>query len=147
MWLALPARADLYRWIDPQSGSVKFSSQRPLDPGTQAEVIPFTQGNPVPAAPPAVAATEKPPESPVAAAPLESRLQQLMAQLNGVTSAEFARDGAGLQQKVEAYEAVRAELDRIDPAGAARRRAGSVGLLERLRALSAQLNPADPARK
>ena len=32
--LPLTAHADLYRWIDPATGSVKYSSQPPSDPRT-----------------------------------------------------------------------------------------------------------------
>ena len=57
---AFPADADLYRWIDRQSGSVKFSSTPPPwygDPEKQrnapaVEVIPYR----APAAPPKPAA-------------------------------------------------------------------------------------------
>ena len=63
---SLPAHADLYRWVDPQSGSVKFSSAPPAwygDPlregvAPRVEVLRY-QGS-TPAKPPPPAA-EKPP--------------------------------------------------------------------------------------
>ena len=46
---------------------------------------------------------------------------------------DFSRAGSGIQQQLEAYQALSAELDRIDPAGAARRRAQEVGVIETMR--------------
>lgn len=131
---AIPAHADLYRWVDPQTGSIKFSNHPPPWHGDAArearaprvEVISSRAS--VPAKP---AAEEKPAApQPVASAPaeglladLESRWRDLLEDLGTFNSrADFERAGAGLRQQVEAYDAVRAELDRMDPAGAARRR-------------------------
>jgi hypothetical protein len=139
---ASPAKADLYRWVDPQTGSVKFSNYPPPwhgDPARErrspkVEVIPSSVSAPKP-----VAAREKPAAAPnPSAAPagaassapqeglladLESRWRDLLEDLGTFnTRADFERAGAGLRQQVEAYDAVRAELDRIDPAGAERRR-------------------------
>ena len=140
---ALPAHADLYRWVDPQSGSVKFSSLPPPwygDPTRQArspavEVISYR-----PQAAPAAAGAEKPPPlRPLAS--LEERWRAMLQVFSALPGrADFDRAGQGIQQQVQAYEAVRAELDRQDPAGAARRRAAEGGLLERLKkGLEAQL--------
>ena len=132
--------ADLYRWIDPQSGSTKYSNfpppwhGDPLREGASpaVEVLPYQ----APAKPPA--------EKPAAPSPL-GRLEERwrsMLQLLSVTPqrADFERAGEGLQQQVKAFEAVRAELDRQDPGGAARRRAEEVGAFERLKkGLEAQL--------
>jgi hypothetical protein len=46
---------------------------------------------------------------------------------------DYARLGEGIQKKIQAYEAVRAEIDRVDPAGAVQRRAAERGVLERLK--------------
>ena len=129
--VALPAQADLYRWVDPESGSVKLSTQPPSDPTINAELVPFRN----PAAPSpqasATAAKPKPAASPVAA--LEARWSELLTQFSGVSAQDFYRGAEGLRQQMEAYETVRAELDRLDPAGAARRRNESTSVLERLR--------------
>lgn len=141
---ALPAQADLYRWIDPQSGSVKLSSVPPPwhgDPAKEArspkvEVIPYSAApKPAPVAAPAPVGLPKP--APAASAPgapapavdpgllgaLEARLRQMQAVLGAMPQrADFDRSGQALQQQVQAYEALAAELDRMDPAGAARRR-------------------------
>ncbi len=138
---AWPAHADLYRWIDPQSGSVKYSNHPPPwhgDPGRErrapkVEVISSKSAPPAKAAAPGkpAAAAAAPSDLP---ADLEARWRDLLEDLGSFTQpADFARAGAGLRQQVEAYEAVRAELDRIDPAGAARRRKEEGGLMDQLK--------------
>lgn len=134
---ALPAHADLYRWVEPQTGSVKFSSYPPPWFGDQAletrapatEVIVYrAPGAPTPAAP------LKPSAAASVLAALETRLAGLTQFFSALPSnTDFSRAGSGIQQQLEAYQALSAELDRIDPAGAARRRAQEVGVIETLR--------------
>ena len=134
---ALPAHADLYRWVDPQTGSVKFSSYPPPWFGDQAlelnapatEVIVYhAPGAPKPTSP------VKPSAAASVLAALETRLASLTQFFSALPSnQDFSRAGSGIQQHVEAYQALSAELDRIDPAGAARRRAQEVGVMETLR--------------
>lgn len=133
---ALPAHADLYRWIDPQTGSVKFSSVPPPwygDPLRQArspavEVISYQAPGKAPAAD-----AEKP-AAPRALSSLEARWRAMLQVFNALPKeADFDLAGEGIQQQVQAYEAVRAELDRMDPSGAARRRAQEGGIFERLK--------------
>jgi hypothetical protein len=133
----LPAHADLYRWVDPQTGSVKFSSYPPPWFGDQAlelnapatEVIAYqAPGAARPAAPvqPSAAAS--------VLAALETRLAGLTQFFSALPSnQDFSRAGTGIQQQLEAYQALRAELDRLDPAGAARRRTQEAGVMETLR--------------
>ena len=134
---AVPAHADLYRWVDPQTGSVKFSSYPPPWFGDQAleqnapatEVIVYQMPG---AAKPAVPV--KPSAAASVLAALEARLAGLAQFFSALPSnQDFSRAGSGIQQQLEAYQALRAELDRIDPAGAARRRAQEVGVIETLR--------------
>ena len=135
--VALPAQADLYRWVDPQTGSVKFSSYPPPWFGDQARELnaPATEvivdqapGAPKPAAP------VKPSAAASVLAALETRLAGLTQFFYALPSnQDFSRAGSGIQQQVEAYQALRAELDRLDPGGAARRRAQEVGVMETLR--------------
>lgn len=147
--LAAPARADLYRWIDPQTGSVKLSTLPPSDAAIKAELVPYT--GPVPVKAPAPPSTAKSPSPPLAFTPvtqLQAQLNALFSQLMGTTPNDFTRAGDAIRQQLETYEAVRAELDRVDPAGAARRAADSTSLLERLRqGLAAQLSPTAPVQK
>ena len=69
---SLPAQADLYRWVDPQSGSVKFSSVPPdwygdpLREGVAPRVEVLRYQGAVPAKPPGTA--EKPPATAAQAA-------------------------------------------------------------------------------
>jgi hypothetical protein len=133
----VPAHADLYRWVDPQTGSVKFSSYPPPWFGDQArelnapatEVIVYqAPGAPKPANP----------AKPSAAASMLSALESQLAGLRQFftalpPNADFSRAGSGIQQQIEAYQALSAELDRLDPGGAARRRAQEVGVMETLR--------------
>ena len=128
--VALPAQADLYRWIDPATGTVKLSSLPPADPGIEAEVIRYNA--PPPPKPPATLAIVKP-VPPTAIAELEGRWRSLVTQLTGLTPQDFNKGSDGLRQHMEAYESVRAELDRLDPAGAARRNAESTTMIERLK--------------
>jgi hypothetical protein len=80
-------------------------------------------------------------------APLEAQRKRLLELFSSLPSkSDFDRAGQGLQQQLEAYEAVAAELDRIDPKGAEARRADSRTLIERLRdGVRAQAG-ASPAR-
>jgi len=145
---AFPAHADLYRWIDRESGSVKFSNVPPPwygDPEKErgapaVEVIQY-RGPGAPAKP----APETSPAASLVAA-LEARwasLLQFFARLPSTT--DFSRAGAGIERQLEDYQAVSAELDRLDPAGAARRRAQEAGIFETVRrGLEAQLG-AKPA--
>ena len=132
------ANADLYRWVDPQTGSVKFSSYPPPWFGDRAselrgpavEVIAYRQ----PGAPKPAAAPPKPSATAEILGALETRLAGI-AQFFSVLPAntDFTRAGSGIQQQLEAYQAVAAELDRLDPAGAARRRQQEAGIVEKLR--------------
>lgn len=135
---ATPAHADLYRWVDPQTGSVKFSSYPPPWFGDQArelhapatEVVVYQ----APGAPRPAAAPVKPSAAASILSALESRLAGLRQFFSALPpNADFSRAGSGIQQQLEAYQALSAELDRLDPAGAARRRAQEAGVMETLR--------------
>ena len=142
------ALADLYRWIDPETGSVKFSNQPPLIvPGQRlpanVEVLPYKplgyvapQAGAAPkpaAAAPAAAAAPSAPTGALGA--LESRWRSMLESFTGITRADFDRSADAFKQQAEAYSAVSAELDRMDPAGAARRRAAEAeksGVIEQI---------------
>jgi hypothetical protein len=129
--VALPAYADLYRWVDPDSGSVKFSNLPPTDGRANAELMPYRGVAQQAAATPTTAKPKPAPLPPLEA--LQARWSALLTQLTGLSPQEFNRGSEGLRQHMEAYEAVRVELDRLDPEGAARRRNESGIILERLR--------------
>jgi len=127
-FVSLPAHADLYRWIDPQSGSVKLSSQPPADPDIAAQLVPFR----APAAPRQQSAVPQKSKPAATLAELEARWSQMLTQLSA-TAQNAGRSSQAWQQQLEAYEAVRVELDRLDPAGAVRRRNEAITILERLK--------------
>jgi len=140
--LVAPAHADLYRWIDPDTGSVKLSSLPPSESGINAEIVPYR----APASPKPPAAPAKPAASLVQA--LQAKWSEILTQITGLSTQDFQRGGEGLKQHLEAYEAVRVELDRIDPAGAARRRAESDSLVDKVKqGLAAQFSPIPPGQQ
>lgn len=67
-------------------------------------------------------------------APLEAQRKRLLGLFSALPSKpDYDRAGQGLQQQLEAYQAVAAEMDRIDPKGAEARRTESRALVDRLR--------------
>lgn len=152
---AFPAHAELYRWVDRETGSVKFSSYPPPwfgDPARElrspaVEVIRYERpGAPKPAAEPQAGSGAE------LLAALEAQWKVLTRFFSSLPAGQdFARAGGGMQQQIEAYNAVRAELDRMDPAGAARRRQQEAAILETIRGgLQAQFSiqpaPKPPAQ-
>ena len=144
LW-ATAADADLYRWIDPESGSVKYSSVAPSWYGDgerqgrapAVEVVPYAPTG-VPARKPEEAAT--PGRTAVAA--LEARWRAFLQAFSALTTSDFENAGRGLGEQLRAYQAVVLELDRLDPAGAARRRAQEAPVMEKL---EMALKPRAPA--
>ena len=125
---ALPAHADLYRWVDPQSGSVRFSNSPPpwyeSERGPKVDRIPYR-------APGAKAPEpEKPPAAATAITYLEGRWRETLRSLAEL--AEKGGDPALVKQQVKAHEELTTELDRFDPGGRERRRAEQRSVLQRL---------------
>jgi len=141
------AQADLYRWIDPQSGSVKYSSLPPPWYGDAererrspaVEVIPYQAPGAVP--------LDREKGKPLAA--LEARWRSFLRDFSTLAAKEdFERAGRGIEQQLHAYRAVVVELNRQDPAGAARRRAEETSVMEKLqKGLEAQFSPASPVAR
>lgn len=145
---AKPAAADLYRWVDPETGSVKFSSYPPLWYGDEAkqrhspkvEVIPAGSDAPAQRAEPAKAQDSgKGREAGIGsgfariAEALEARRKALLEVFTVIPPAtDFNRAGSGIRQQLEAYQALSAELDRMDPKGAERRNAEARPVMERI---------------
>lgn len=137
---AFPAHADLYRWVDPETGSVKFSSVPPPwygDPQKQrgapaVQVLPYRapggrSAKPAPEADGAAAAKR-------AIAALEERWAELVRFFASLPpGTDFIRGGAAIRQQLEAYQALAAELDRLDPGGAQRRRLQEAGPVDNVR--------------
>jgi hypothetical protein len=116
MLVAPAAHADLYRWVDPQTGSVKFSSVPPPASQTGVEVVPYRG---------AASATAKPP--PAASGAAERRWRALLAELSQAQPGSPA-----VQQRLPELAAAGAELDRLDPGGADRRHAEAQRVLLRV---------------
>jgi hypothetical protein len=143
---AASAHADLYRWIDPETGSVKLSTMPPSDPTIGAQIVPFKA--PAAPKPPATSVVSKPSPATGSVEALQVRWSELLTQLSGAAPQDFDRGGEGLRQHIEAYEALRVELDRLDPAGAARRRAESTSVLEKLKqGFAAQFSAVPPGQQ
>jgi len=146
LWLAFPAHADLYRWVDRETGTVKFSNTPPPwygDPEKErgapaVEVLryrsPGAASKPSPEAEGAAAAAR-------AIAALEARWTELLRFFASLPpSTDFSRAGPEFRQQINAYQALSAELDRLDPAGAQRRRTQEAGIMDAIRrGLQAQL--------
>jgi hypothetical protein len=153
-----PAAADLYRWVDPGSGSVKFSSYPPPWYSEEIQQRGMPKVERIPARSDAPARRDDPEKARPAGVGqelskaleiLETKRKALMASFGSLPRGEdFSRAGEGLRQQVETYDALTAELDRMDPRGAERRRAAAQPLMERIvEGLRAQFNPAAPARE
>ena len=147
---AFSAHADLYRWVEPQSGSVKYANTPPPWFGNPEREHRYPAVEVIRYGPAPSTQQAKPPAAAAPLAALEARFASLLQFFQSMPrSADFDRSGAAFQQQAEMYKAVSAELDRIDPSGAARRRAAAqeVGIVEQLRqGLEAQFSPKPPAR-
>lgn len=115
MLFVTAAHADLYRWIDPETGSVKFSNVPPASQ-TGVQVVPYRGRAPLP---------EKPGAS--GAADLEPRWRRLLGEISAAPAGSPA-----LPQQLQEFVGVSTELDKADPAGAARRRGEAEAVLQRL---------------
>ena len=138
LWSA-SAAADLYRWVDPETGSVKYSSYPPPWYGDEAqrrapkvEHIPASRG----AVPPPMmdsggaqdGGAVPPGRNNLTALEQERKamLQQIAAGIGRGTS------GQAMQKQLEAFAALSDRLDKLNPEGAAARRTEAEDLLQKL---------------
>jgi hypothetical protein len=150
------APADLYRWVDPQTGSVKYSSYPPPWYGDEAlerrapkvERIPAGREPPpvrggveeLPAAAAASAGSAGSAREAPASLPPGRRAEVLADQWREFLTAfaalrqpdEIDRARTTLRPQLEAFQKLSAELDRADPAGAERRAAEAKPVIARL---------------
>ena len=131
------ARADLYRWVDPETGSVKFSTYPPpwyVDEGKQGrgpkvERIPTGRD---PAARPDVATADAQNPSKGYEA-LEAQRKAMLQQMPGIAARGGAQGGVpALQKHLEAFAALSQQIDKLNPEGAAARRAEAETVLQNL---------------
>ena len=116
--LCSAAHADLYRWVDPETGSVKLSNTPPpwyeRGAGPKVEVIPYA----APSARPAVA-------DPFASAPggaLQARWRDAL----------LAVSSQPTKESLQALARLSAELDKADPAGTRRRQEEIASIVRRM---------------
>jgi hypothetical protein len=136
---AFAAHADLYRWVERETGSVKYSNTPPpwygdaeKQRGAPAvEVVPYR--GPGPASKP-TPQTEGAAAEARAIARMETRWLELVRFFASLPpSTDFSRAGPNIRLQLEAYQTLTAELDRLDPAGAPRRGAQVANALGNIR--------------
>ena len=138
LFASFAARAELYRWVDRESGSVKYSNTPPPwygDPDKErgapaVEVLRYRAPGKPPAADAASPASRQ-------TAALEARRAELLKFFSSLPPTTDLTNPA-IRQQVQAYLVVSAELDRLDPAGASRRRAQQPPIFEALAGRRAQ---------
>jgi hypothetical protein len=119
-----PAAADLYRWIDPETRSIKFSSYPPpwygegaTQRGPKVEVIPARDASGRPGSAGKAQEGNKTMDS------LDTQRKAILQQLPALAARPGSeRSGSPLQRQFEIYTAVIAQMDKLDPQGAAARR-------------------------
>ena len=116
--LCSAAHADLYRWVDPESGSVKLSNTPPpwyeRGGGPAVERIPFTTPG-----------ARQPAADPLAPTPvglLQARWREALL----AVSSQPTKEG------IQALALLTAELDKADPAGARRRQEEVASILRQV---------------
>lgn len=126
------ALADLYRWVDPETGSVKFSSYPPPWYGDEAKQRRAPKVDVIPAG------SDKGAGSEGASAALDGvrRLEAFEAQRKQLMQ-QLSRPGAertpqALQKQLEAYGALLEQMDKLDSVGTALRRGEMQVLIERI---------------
>ena len=115
--LCSSAHADLYRWVDPESGSVKLSNSPPpwyeRGGGPAVELIPYTAPRTRPAA--------ADPFAPPSVGALQARWREAL----------LAVSSQPTKERLQALALVNAELDKADPAGSRRRQEEVSSILRR----------------
>jgi hypothetical protein len=138
MGLAPDAAAELYRWRDPQTGSIKYSSYPPPWFGDEAreanapkvEVLSGPQAGGKDGGKPADEMAEKVAE---VIHFMEQRREQLLARMTlARASAGFDPATPTFQADLQAYRTVSRELDKFDPRGTAARRRADASVFENL---------------
>ena len=136
------AAADLYRWVDPETGSVKFSSYPPPWYGDAAKQRRAPKVEQIPAGKTSPATLEEPFEAqrPAAIAQagkvpeeLEARRKAMLQEISRLPPQSGIERGAqALHKQLEAYAAVSGQIDKLDPRGAAARRGELQLLVEKI---------------
>lgn len=139
------AGADLYRWVDRDSGSIKYSSYPPPWYGDEAKQRRAPKVEVIPAGRSSTKASPSPQDAEPdpgsrgdgskALEALEARRKQLLGAISAIPpNFDYSRDGPAFRRQLEAFQAVSVEMDRIDPKGAEQRLAEAKTAIERIAA-------------
>lgn len=156
---ATAAHADLYRWVDPATGSVKLSTVPPPwygDPALERRApkteriptgapAPAVRGD-LPAAPDPAAASPAKPLSPLLGI-LDEQRRLLIRDLMAVSAKGGPEAVATARRKADEVQAIMDQLDKADPAGAASRQADLQPAIKAVTELLARENAAREAQK
>ena len=126
------ALADLYRWVDPETGSVKFSSYPPPWYGDQAKQRRAPKVDFIPAGRDTSANSEAASAAQDSARRLEAFELQRRQLLQQLAKPGPERTPQELQKQLEAYSALSDQMDKLDPVGAAVRRSEVQVMVERI---------------
>jgi len=134
---AAAAVADLYRWVDPESGSVKYSSYPPPWYGDEARQRRAPKVEHIPSRRDALARPDPVPGSPQDGArsfvALEAQRKAMLQQiLAGAARGGPERSPQALQKQLEEYGKLSQQLDKLNPEGAVARRGEAEAALQRL---------------
>lgn len=131
------AHADLYRWMDPETGSVKYSSYPPPWYGDEAKqrrapkVERIPAGSDPAARPGSAGGGAQDPARDFDV--LEAQRKAMLQQMPSVAARGGSVRGVpALQQQLQVFGAVSEQLDKLNPEGAAARRAEAEAVLQKL---------------
>jgi hypothetical protein len=136
--LAPNALGELYRWRDPQSGSIKYSTYPPPWYGDQAREAQSPKVEVLTGEREAAAAKSAPVDAMAEKVAeviqfMEKRREQLRTRMTVArASAGFNLSDPAFQADLQAYRAVSRELDKFDSKGAVTRRAADATVFEDL---------------
>jgi len=137
LFLGGVAHADLYRWVDPESGSVKYSSYPPPWYGDEAKerrapkVERIPTGRDAPVRSDAVASSAQ--DAARSYEVLEAQRKAMLQQMPQVAARGGSDRGMpALQRHLEVFAQLSEQLDKLNPEGAAARRAEAEAVLQRL---------------
>lgn len=136
--LAPSAFGELYRWRDPYSGSIKYSTYPPPWYGDEAREARSPKVEVLTGAREAAAAKSAPADAMAEKVAeviqfMEKRREQLLARMTVARALPgFSPTDPAFQQDLQAYRAVTRELDKFDSKGAAARRSADATAFESL---------------
>ena len=130
--LSSAALADLYRWVDPETGSVKFSSYPPPWYGDEAKQRRAPKVEVIPAGRDTGAGTQASTAAQEGAKRLEGLEAQRKVLLQQLSKPGAERGNPALQKQLEAYSVLAEQMDKLDPMGSGTRRTEMQVLIDRI---------------